>query len=76
MARTSTKFAARMIDAEFQAIKRDRGGEIGDTFVLPRTGEVEQNHVLISVRALKDLEAALRGEDTMRAMKRTFKGGA
>lgn len=69
MARSSSKSAARSIDAEYQAIKRDRG-PIPETFTHPGSGEVKENCVMISVRALNRLSAALRGEDTLRAMAR------
>lgn len=74
MARTSTKTAARAIDAEYQSIRRSRGS-LSETFTSPISGQVEENGVLISVRALNRLSDALRAEDTVKAMKRQL-GGA
>lgn len=69
MARLSSKAAARAIDAEYRAITRERGS-VPETFTHPGSDEVKENCVMISVRALNRLSAALRGEDTMRAMTR------
>jgi len=71
----STKAAARAVIAEYQAMKDERQGSIPETYIVPGTIEIEKNHVFISVAALNALERAVRGEDTMAAMKRNMKGG-
>lgn len=71
-----TKAAARAVLAEYQAAKRERGEPIPETYIIKGSGEVQSNHIFISVAALNALERAVRGEDTLAAMKRSFKGGA
>lgn len=69
-----TKAAARVIIAEYQLIIREQGRRIPETFNTPEG--IERNHVFISVAALNALERAVRGEDTLAAMKRNQNGGA
>lgn len=69
-----TKAAARAVLAEYEAAKRERGETIPETYIIKASGEVQKNHIFISVAALNALERAIRGEDTLAAMKRNYAG--
>lgn len=75
MGQPSYAAAARIIDAEYQEFKR-QSGTPKENFVSPFTQRTETNKVPISVKALNDLNNALRASDTLKAMKRQQKDRA